>query len=273
MTVVRIHLLRLFGLVFGLLLASIASTDVRAQSPDLARDAADTSRMTARPTVVLVHGAFADGSSWQRVIPLLQARGFPVVAVQNPLSSLADDAAAVTRAINQQPGSVILVGHSWGGAVITQAGVNAKVAALVYVAAFALEAGQSINTLLQGLPPAPWLAELRQDEGGFLTLSARGMSRYFAPDLPAREASLLAATEGPWFAGCLGDTLTQAAWHGKPSWWVLAEEDRMIDPLLQQGMAAQINANVIKVRAGHTVLLSHPHRVVEAILQAARLSD
>lgn len=273
MPILRIQLLRHFGLVFGLLLASFASTNVGAQVPDVGRYGLDSSRNTARPTVVLVHGAFADGSSWQRVIPLLQARGFPVVAVQNPLSSLADDAAAVTRAIDQQPGPVILVGHSWGGAVITQAGVNTKVAALVYVAAFALEAGQSINTLLQGLPPAPWLAELRQDEGGFLTLSAGGMSKYFAPDLPAREASLLTATQGAWFAGCLADVLTQAAWHAKPSWWVLAEEDQMIDPLLQQGMAAQINANVIQVRAGHTVLLSHPQRVVEAILQAARLND
>lgn len=273
MHVLRIQLLRFLGLALGLMLASFASTDVRAQAPDNGRDLVEASRTTPRPTVVLVHGAFADGSSWQRVIPLLQARGIPVVAVQNPLRSLAEDAAAVARAIDQQPGPVILVGHSWGGAVITQAGANAKVVALVYVAAFALEAGQSINTLLQGLPPAPWLAELRQDEGGYLTLSARGMSKYFAPDLPPREANLLTATQGPWFAGCLADAATQAAWHGRPSWWVLAEEDRMIDPLLQQGLAAQINANVIKVRAGHTVLLSHPHRVVEAILQAARLND
>src|SRR5438128_8689432 len=148
-------------------------------------------------TVVLVHGAFADGSSWSKVIPLLESRGLHVVAIQNPLSSLADDAAAAKRAIDQQIGPVILVGHSWGGAVITQAGSDPKVKALVYVAAFAPDEGQSINSMTKPFPPAPWTAKLNVDSGGFLTLPEEAMISDFAQDLPRAGAKVVAATQGP----------------------------------------------------------------------------
>ncbi|MFP4905645.1 alpha/beta fold hydrolase, partial [Paraburkholderia sp. BR14261] len=144
--------------------------------------------------VVLVHGAFADGSSWNRVIPLLEARGLHVVAVQNPLSSLADDAAATKRVIEQQKGPVVLVGHSWAGVVISEAGNDEKVKSLVYVAAFAPDNGQSIADITQGQPDAPWASELRKDSAGYLTLSDKAIREDFAPDLPPAQQRIVAAT-------------------------------------------------------------------------------
>jgi pimeloyl-ACP methyl ester carboxylesterase len=155
--------------------------------------------------VVLVHGAFADGSSWEKVIPLLEARGLHVVAVQNPLSSLADDAAATKRAIDAQSGPVVLVGHSWGGVVITQAGNDDKVKALVYVDAFAPDSGQSISDVIKGKPAPVWAAELQKDSGNYLTLSSKGIDQDFAQDLTPVQKRVIAATQGPWFAGCIDD--------------------------------------------------------------------
>jgi pimeloyl-ACP methyl ester carboxylesterase len=173
-------------------------------------------------TVVLVHGAFADGSSWNKVIPILHARGFDVIAVQNPLTSLADDVAATRRAMEGAKSPVVLVGHSWGGAVITQAGADEKVKALVYVAAFAPDAGKSINDILKQGPAPAWGAKLRRDSEGFLTLPPDIIASDFAQDLPAAEAKLVAATQGPWAERCPADVLSVASWQRKPSWYVLA---------------------------------------------------
>ncbi|QDE41645.1 alpha/beta hydrolase [Luteibacter pinisoli] len=219
--------------------------------------------------VVLVHGAFADGSSWAKVIPLLEAKGLHVVAVQNPLTSLKDDAAAATRAIEQADGPVVLVGHSWGGAVISEAGNNPKVRSLVYVAAFAPDNGQSLNDVQKGLAPPVWASVLKKDAGGFLTLPADTVAQHFAQDLPAADARLIAATQGPWFAGCLADKVSTAAWHNKPVWYVLASDDHMIAPSLQASMAKHINAKVTTVKASHVPMLSHPAEVAAAIEQAA----
>lgn len=234
-----------------------------------AAHAAPTEDLKGR-NVVLVHGAFADGSSWDKVIPLLEARGLHVVSVQNPLSSLADDAAATKRVIDQQTGPVVLVGHSWGGVVITQAGNDDKVKALVYVAAFAPDNGQSINDMLKGKPAPVWAGELRKDSAGFLTLSTNGILHDFAQDLPQAEARLVADTQGPWFAGCTDDKVTDAAWHSKPSWFVVTKADRMIDPQAQQAMASQIGATAIDVNASHVVMLSQPRVVADAIIAAAK---
>ncbi|TPN83330.1 alpha/beta hydrolase [Mesorhizobium sp. CU2] len=220
-------------------------------------------------TVILVHGAFADGSSWSKVIPLLESRGLHVVAVQNPLSSLADDAAATKRAVDQQTGPVVLVGHSWGGAVITQAGDDPKVKALVYVAAFAPDEGQSINSMTKPFPPAPWTAKLKVDSGGYLTLPEEAIISDFAQDLPRAEAKVVAATQGPWAARCLDDTITVAAWKTKPSWYVLSGADHMIDPRFQAGMSANIKAKVVKLDSSHVAMLSHPKDVAKAIIAAA----
>jgi pimeloyl-ACP methyl ester carboxylesterase len=220
-------------------------------------------------TVVLVHGAFADGSSWNKVIPLLQARGLAVVSVQNPLTSLVDDVAAARRAMESTKGPVVLVGHSWGGAVITQAGADDKVKALVYVAAFAPDAGQSVNDLLK-LGPAPaWATSLRKDSGGFLTLPPEIVASDFAQDLPAADTKVMATTQGPWAERCIADALSVAAWKDKPSWYVVASNDHMIDPAAQAHMAEHIRATVTKVSASHVPMLSHPEDVAAAILAAA----
>ncbi len=220
-------------------------------------------------TVVLVHGAWADGSSWNNVVPLLVAKGIRVVAVQNPLSSLADDVAATTRVIDMQTGPVILVGHSWAGVVITQAGNNDKVAALVYVAAFAPDSGQSINDLIAGFPQPPYIGTLIKDESGYLYLAPEALTQYFAPDLPPATQKLMIATQSPWFYNCLADKVTKAAWHNKPSWWVIPEEDQIIDPRLQQGMAAAVKATVTKVQSSHVAMLSKPNEVAATIMAAA----
>jgi pimeloyl-ACP methyl ester carboxylesterase len=219
--------------------------------------------------IVLVHGAWADGSSWSRVIPLLQVQGLHVVAVQNPLTSLADDVAATKRAIALQDGPVLLVGHSYGGAVITEAGDDPKVAGLVYVAAFAPAEGESVASISKPYPPAPLGTELRPDAQGFLTVTAKGISEDFAQDLSDKEKQVLTATQGPTAAAAFGATVTTAAWRTKPSWFVIASNDRAIPPELEKAEAAAMKATSITVPSSHVAMLSHPKEVADLIVQAA----
>jgi pimeloyl-ACP methyl ester carboxylesterase len=223
--------------------------------------------------VVLVHGAFADGSSWQKVIPLLEARGLHVVAVQNPLSSLADDVAATRRVIDQQTGPVVLVGHSWAGVVISEAGNDNKVTGLVYVAAFAPDSGQSIDDMTKGKPAPAWASELQKDSAGYLTLSTKAVLADFAQDLPLPERRLIAATQGPWASGCIGEKVTNAAWHSKPSYFVVTRKDKMIDPDLQQSMAKNIGAHITQVDSSHVAMLSQPKAVADTIIAAAQAAQ
>jgi pimeloyl-ACP methyl ester carboxylesterase len=223
----------------------------------------------AEKTVVLVHGAFADGSSWSKVIPLLQAKGLKVVAVQNPLSSLAADVDATKRIVDAQSGPVILVGHSYGGVVITQAGVNPKVAALVYVAAFAPPKGQSVNGLGKDQPAPPWAGSIKPDSGGYLTLTPEGIAKFFAQDLPPKEAALLAATQGPTFGGAFDDKVTETAYTNKPTWYIVAKNDRMIAPEAELAMAKAANAKITELDSSHVVMLSKPKQVADVILAAA----
>ena len=220
-------------------------------------------------TVVLVHGAFADGSSWDKVIPILQAKGLKVVAVQNPLTSLADDVATTKRALDAQTGSVILVGHSWGGTVITQAGNHEKVAALVYVAAFAPDEGQASGELGQDSPPPPGAASIRPDAAGFLSLTPEGVAKDFAQDLPAALTKVMAATQGPILAKCFEDKVTAVAWKTKPSWYIVAAKDRMIQPDLERAMAKKINATTTSLPTSHVSMQSRPKDVAAVILTAA----
>ena len=236
-----------------------------AQSPASAAEVASSQK-----TIVLVHGAFADGSSWDKVVPLLQAKGFKVVAVQNPLSSLADDVATTKRAIDAQAGQVILVGHSWGGAVITQAGIDDKVKALVYVAAFAPSEAQSVFDTGKDYPPAPGSQHLEADAGGFVKLTTKAMAEDFAQDLPVAKTALLAVSQGPILGKSFGEPLQAAAWKTKPSWYVLTTKDRMILPELQAAMAKKIGATVTSVASSHAVMLSQPQAVVNVILAAAK---
>ncbi|VVE57655.1 alpha/beta fold hydrolase [Pandoraea anhela] len=220
--------------------------------------------------VVLVHGAFADGSSWAKVIPLLQQKGLHVTSVQNPLTSLTDDVAAATRAIHRQKGPVILVGHSWAGSVITQAGNDDQVKALVYVAAFAPDSGQSSNEMKKDVPAPAWAAEIHKDSAGYLTLSDKAIAEEFAQDVTPDEARWLAATQGPWYSGCVTEKIEHAAWHEKPSWYVLTTKDHVVPPELQARLAKQMGAKVFSLETSHVPMVSQPDEVAAAIIAAAR---
>jgi pimeloyl-ACP methyl ester carboxylesterase len=229
--------------------------------------AAEPAKTTA--SVVLVHGAFADGSSWNRVIPLLQAKGLKVVAVQNPLTSLEDDVEAANRVIDAQDGPVVLVGHSWGGSVITQAGGNDKVKALVYVAAFAPSLNQAPVVDLQAYPTPSGASHFIKDKDGFLTLSPQSIASEFAQDVSPEEANLIAATQGPVRGANFEQKVTIAAWTTKPSWYIVADQDRMIHPDAQRGLAKKIDAKTVTLHSSHVPMLSNPQAVADAIAEAA----
>ena len=218
--------------------------------------------------VVLVHGAWADGSSWAKVIPLLAGKGLHVDAVQLPLTSQADDVAAVQRAIARVDGRLLLVAHSYGGAVITQAGNDPKVAGLVYVAAFAPAEGESAADLTFA-NKTPFLAHLEQDAFGFLKLSPTGIREDFAPDLSDSEQTVLAATQGPTSFASLSGTISTPAWRNQPSWFVIAAYDRVVSPALQAMFAERMNATSITLPSSHVAMLSMPSVVASFIRRAA----
>ncbi|MEO6102030.1 MAG: alpha/beta hydrolase [Pseudoxanthomonas sp.] len=220
-------------------------------------------------TVVLVHGAFADGSSWNKIIPLLQAKGLKVVAVQNPLTSLEDDVAATNRIINAQAGPVVLVGHSWGGSVITQGGGNSKVKALVYVAAFAPSVGQAPVADLKTHPTPSGEAHFIKDADGFVTLSPESIASEFAQDVSPQEANLIAVTQGPLRGANLEQKVTIAAWADKPSWYIVADQDHMIHPDAQRALAKKIKAKTTVLPTSHVPMVSSPQAVAEVIAEAA----
>lgn len=220
-------------------------------------------------TVILVHGAFADGSSWAKVIPLLQARGLNVVAVQNPLSSLADDVAATKRAIAAAGGPVLLVGHSWGGVVISEVGVDPKVAGLVYVCAGAPTAGQSFAEMAASYPVPPGIKAVNADARHFLTLPPAAVAADFAQDLPRAETDVMTATQGPIAASAFETKTHNAAWKAKPSWYIVAHNDRMIDPNLERTLARRMHATTVELETSHVPMLSQPERVANVIIEAA----
>lgn len=219
--------------------------------------------------IVLVHGAFADGSSWSKVIPLLQANGYNVTSVQNPLSSFNDDVAATRRALAAQDGPSILVGHSYGGVVITEAGNDPNVVGLVYVAAFAPDAGQSIVDISKDFPKPIGLDKVVPQQDGFLLLSAEGVATGFAQDLSQAEQALITAVQPQTHGSIFAAQPTQAAWHSKPSWYIVATEDNMIAPEHQASMAMQLNATTTSLPSSHVVMLSHPKEVAQVIEDAA----
>jgi len=232
--------------------------------------AAQSGDATPARNIVLVHGAWADGSSWDKVVPILEGHGYHVVAVHEPLTSLSDDVGAVNRTVDAQNGPVILVGHSWGGAVISEAGNNPRVVGLVYVDAFALDTGESVNSFVAaaGAPPE-WAAKLQVDHGGFLTLPKDVVLKDFAQDLPASQANLLAAKQGPIFSKSFDDKVMTPAWKTKPSWYVLGSQDRIIPPAGQTAMAERMHATVTSVPSSHVSMLSHSTEVAAVIERAA----
>ncbi|WP_028623191.1 alpha/beta hydrolase [Pseudomonas sp. Ant30-3] len=229
-----------------------------------------SSAASPQPSVVIVHGAFADGSDWGKVVPLLQAEGIKVTVVQNPLTSLADDVAATQRVLNNQDNDVVLVGHSWGGTVISQAGTDKKVRSLVYVAAFAPDAGQATKDLGKEYPAPSGVKEIAADKNGFLYMTPQGMASGFAQDLPPEQTAVMAATQGPIRASAFDDKTSVAAWKGKPSSYVVAREDRMIQPDLQRAFARKIGAEMTEVDASHVPQQSRPADVAKVIIQAVR---
>lgn len=226
-----------------------------------------------RPTIVLVHGAFADGSGWAGVHRILREQGYPVVVVQHATISLADDVAATRRAIAASEGNVVLVGHSYGGVVITEAGVDPKVSALVYVAAFAPDQGESVASLNAAAPPdAPPDAPkppILPPTDGFLLLDKAQFRAAFAADVPADVAQFMADSQLPWGLQALTGAISNPAWKVKPSWYLVAEEDHMIPPGAQRGMAARAGATVRAVAGSHAVYVSNPKAVAALIVEAA----
>ncbi len=218
--------------------------------------------------VVLVHGAWADGSSWSKIVPLLEKKGLHVVCVQNPLTSFADDVAATERVIDAQDGPVLLVGHSYGGAVITEAGNDPKVTGLVYVAAFAPDKGESSGSLGKPYGVTPGVTELRPLGDGFLALTPKGVMDDFAPDLPAAERDILLATQTPTQGAALGAEISAAAWRTKPSWFVIASNDRMIAPEQERVTAKRMNARTLTLETSHVPMLSRPKEVADFIADA-----
>jgi pimeloyl-ACP methyl ester carboxylesterase len=223
----------------------------------------------ASGTVVLVHGGFVDGSGWQGVYGYLKNDGYDVAVVQNPTLSLQGDVAATNMVIDAQSEPVILVGHSYGGAVITEAGTNPNVVALVYIAAFAPDAGESVNTLIANPPPGAPVPPILPPRDGFLFLDREKFHASFAGDVNDEQAAFMADSQVPWGVQALGGTITEPAWRSKPSWYLVTTEDRMIPPPAQREMSARAGSTVVEVAASHSVYVSQPAAVVELIEKAA----
>ena len=220
--------------------------------------------------VLLIHGGFVDGSGWQGVYDLLKADGFSVRIVQNPTISLEGDVATTRRLIEAQDGPVILVGHSYGGVVVTEAGTHDQVEALVYIAAFAPDKGESVNSLIADPPPGAPVPPILPPQDGFLFLDRDKFAASFSADVPAKEAAFMADSQVPWGVDALGGTVTDPAWRTKPSWYLVASDDHMIPPPAQRSMAERAGATVAEVPGSHSVYVSQPAAVADLIKKAAR---
>jgi pimeloyl-ACP methyl ester carboxylesterase len=220
-------------------------------------------------SIVLVHGGFVDGSGWQGVYQQLHKDGYDVTIVQNPTTSLADDVAFTKRAIAEQKSPVILVGHSYGGVVVTEAGNDPKVAGVVYIAAFAPDKGESVSSLIANPPPGAPVPPILPPQDGFLMLDKAKFHASFAADVDARTAQFMADSQVPWAVAALQGAVTVPAWKSKPSWYLVATDDHMIPPPAQRDMAKRAGATVKEVKGSHAVYVSNPHAVAKLIEQAA----
>lgn len=220
--------------------------------------------------IVLVHGGFVDGSGWESVYSLLKKDDYNVAIVQNPTLSLAGDVAATKLVINEQDGPVILVGHSYGGAVITEAGTDPQVVGLVYIAAFAPDKGESVNSLIKDPPPDAPAPPILPPRDGYLFLDKSKFRASFAGDVEAEKAAFMADSQVPWGLEALGGEISEPAWKSKPSWYLLTTEDRMIPPPAQRFMSERAGSIVVEVAGSHAIYVSQPNAVAALIKQAAR---
>src|SRR5438874_3849581 len=221
-------------------------------------------------TIVLVHGGFVDGSGWEEVYKILKKDGYTVSVVQNPTISLADDVAVTKRVLATHSDPVILVGHSYGGAVITEAGNDPKVAGLVYIAAFALDKGESVSSLIKDPPPGAPVPPILPPVDGYLFLDQTKFPSSFAADVDAEKAAFMADSQVPWCAEALNGTISQAAWRTKPSWYLIATEDKMILPPAQHFMSKRAGSIVVEVAGSHAIYVSQPEAVATLIENASK---
>lgn len=225
-----------------------------------------------KPVVVLVHGAFVDGSGWAGVYRILREAGYKVIVVQNPTTSLPDDVAATRRAMAAAGREIVLVGHSYGGVVITEAGSDPRVAALVYVAAFAPDRGESVSTIVAQAPAGAPALPILPPVDGFLTLNPAAFAAVFAADVPPAVATFMADAQQPWGAIALEGQVSSPAWAAKPSWYLIPQDDRMIPPDAQRGMARRARSTMREVAGSHAVYVSQPESVAALIDEAANAS-
>ena len=228
----------------------------------------DVSKSTEK-AIVLVHGGFVDGSGWEEVYYILKKDGFRVSIVQNPTISLADDVAVTKRVLATHDDPAILVGHSYGGAVITEAGNDPKVAGLVYIAAFALDDGESVSSLIKDPPPGAPVPPILPPVDGYLFLDQTKFPSSFAADVDAEKAAFMADSQVPWGAEALNGTISHAAWRAKPSWYLVATEDKMIPPPAQRFMAERAGSTVVEIAGSHAIYVSQPDAVAKLIKTAA----
>ena len=221
------------------------------------------------PSIVLVHGGFVDGSGWEGVHEILSNEGWDVTVVQNPTTSLVDDVAATKRAVAAQKGQSILVGHSYGGVVVTEAGTDPKVAGIVYVAAFAPDRGESVASLIKDPPPGAPVPPILPPQDGFLLLDKAKFAPSFAADVAPAKAAFMAASQVPWGLDALNGAVTSPAWQTKPSWYLVAQDDCMIPPPAQRAMAQRAGSTVVEVPGSHAVYVSQPRAVADLIAKAA----
>jgi pimeloyl-ACP methyl ester carboxylesterase len=228
-------------------------------------------QQASKPTIVLVHGAFADGSSWQHIIPLLVRDGYNVVSAPIPMASIAGDVAVTKRLIDAQKGPLVVVGHSYGGAVITGAAAgNPNVKALVYLSAFAPDIGETINAVASRYAAAPLAAAVAPDAAGFLWIDRAKFHEVFCKDVPAAEALIMSVIQRPLASGVFTETQTVAAWKTIPSWFVVAKNDQAINPEQERFYASRMHAHVTELPSSHVVMISHPAEVTKIIEEAAR---
>ncbi len=220
--------------------------------------------------VVLVHGGFVDGSGWESVYQILKEDGYSVSVVQNPTLSLAGDVAATKRVLDAQSDPVVLVGHSYGGAVITEAGNHPSVVGLVFIAAFAPDKGESVSSLIKDPPPGAPVPPIVGPQDGFLALDRAKFADSFAGDVPKDKAAFMADSQVPWGVEALAGAITEPAWKNKPSWYLVATEDKMIPPPAQRLMSKRAGSTVVEVAGSHSIFLSQPAKVVALIEQAAK---